>query len=267
MNGVLVVDKPAGPTSHDIVARARRALGTRRVGHAGTLDPMATGVLVLAIGEGTKLVPYLTAADKRYVATVRLGSSTTTLDAEGTVDAEAPVPSGLSVADVERAAERFAGGYAQRVPAVSAVKVEGRRLHERVRRGEVVDAPVREVALRALEVRRVSGADVELALECGKGFYVRAFARDLASALGTVGHLVALRRTRSGAFDVRDAVPAAWLEAARLPKQQGGGSPAEATDEAAQAAARARARIREAVRTVADACGALPALTLTARGS
>ena len=212
--GVVVVDKPGGLTSHDVVASARRALGTRAIGHAGTLDPMATGVLVLAIGRATKLVPYLTAVHKRYEATLRLGVATHSLDADGDVIGHAPVPE-LDVPTVQRAADAFLGRRPQRAPAVSAIRVGGRRLHERVRRGEQVEPPVREVDLRDVRVLAVDGAEVRFVLECGKGFYVRSFGRDLAEALGTVGHLSALRRVASGAFTLSDAVPLDALAQAR----------------------------------------------------
>lgn len=211
-SGVVVVDKPIGPTSHDVVARARRALGTRAIGHAGTLDPMASGVLVLAVGEGTKLVPWLTADDKHYEATLRLGAATASLDAMGEVVETAPVPS-LDVGVVTRAASAFVGLHPQRAPVVSAIKVDGVRLHARARRGEQVEAPVRDVWLHEVEVLGVDavdgsdGLDVRLSLKTGKGFYVRSFGRDLAVALGTVGHLVALRRTASGHFGLGEACP------------------------------------------------------------
>ncbi len=215
VHGVLVVDKPRGPTSHDVVARARRALGTREVGHCGTLDPMATGVLVLAIGEGTKLVPYLTAADKAYEATLRLGVETDSLDADGVVSREVAVPAGLTIARVREVAAQMVGTIAQRVPAVSAVKVDGERLFAKQRRGELVEAPVRDVELRSVRIAGLEANDITLSLECGKGFYVRAFARDLAAALGTVAHLTALRRTRSGAFTLDGAVEIGAIEPGR----------------------------------------------------
>jgi tRNA pseudouridine55 synthase len=208
-HGVLLVDKPAGVSSHGVVAVARRALGTRRVGHAGTLDPMATGLLVLAVGEGLKAMRYLALDDKRYWATLRLGQGTDTLDAQGRVDAEAVVPEGLEMAEVQRAADSFLGESAQRAPVVSAIKRDGVPLYARVRRGEQVQAPVRHVVVHSLHVLsvRADPAEVDLEVACGKGFYVRALGRDLAAKLGTVGHLTALRRTRSGHFDVDDAVP------------------------------------------------------------
>jgi tRNA pseudouridine55 synthase len=223
--GVLVVDKPRGPTSHDVVARVRRALGTREVGHAGTLDPMATGVLVLAIGEATKLVPYLTAADKAYVATVRLGVGTASLDAEGEVTERVAVPEGaLDEASLERALSIERARTKQLPPQVSAIKIGGVAAHAMVRRGEEVVLAPRDVAVRTLTLTAVrrEPPELDLVVECAKGYYVRALARDLASALGTVGHLTALRRTRSGSFGEGEAVsiepPSAdVLRAALLP--------------------------------------------------
>jgi len=205
-HGVLILDKPSGPTSHDMVQRVRRALGVRAVGHAGTLDPLATGVLVLGIGEGTKLLHHLTAADKAYRATVRLGVETDTLDSQGRPNASAAVPDGLNVATVSAVSTRFLGAQQQRAPAFSAIKQAGERLYERARRGEEVDAPERSVVVHALEIVRVERDEIELEVRSGKGFYVRSLARDLARALGTVGHLSALRRTQSGVFSLSDAL-------------------------------------------------------------
>ena len=211
MNGVLVVDKPEGCTSHDVVQRVRRLLDTRRVGHAGTLDPLATGVLIIAVGEGTKLVPYLQHADKRYDVTIRFGVATDTLDAEGRIVDQRPVPA-LDDAMLEEAVARLVGTHPQRVPEYSAVKVEGQALHRRARRGEVIDAPCREVTLHSATVTGVDGALATLSLHCGKGFVVRAFARDLGEAIGTVAHVVRLRRTASGKFSLREAVDLEALE-------------------------------------------------------
>jgi tRNA pseudouridine55 synthase len=215
-DGVLVLDKPSGPTSHDVVRRARRALGTRAVGHAGTLDPMASGVLVLGVGEGTKLLQHLTGADKAYVATVELGVATDSLDADGVVTERADVPP-LTAALVQEVSRRFVGEQLQRAPEISAIKQGGVRLYERARRGEVVEAPEREVVVRELEILAVHERAIELRVASGKGFYVRALARDLAAALGTLGHLSRLRRTHSGKFSLADAVDAgdagAWRHA------------------------------------------------------
>lgn len=213
-HGVLLVDKPAGISSHDVVVKARRALDTRRIGHAGTLDPMATGLLVLAVGEGCKLLRYLALDDKRYDATIRLGSQTDTLDAHGTVIETAPVPAALGLTQVRAAAAAFVGEIVQRVPEISAVKQGGVALHARVRRGEAVSAPERRVRVHAIEVRAVDADEIELGVHSGKGFYVRALARDLARALGTVGHLTALRRLQSGGFSIEQAAPFAELSAA-----------------------------------------------------
>jgi tRNA pseudouridine55 synthase len=215
VQGVLVVDKVRGPTSHDVVAWARKALGTPAIGHAGTLDPMATGVLVLGVGEGTKLTSYLMGQGKTYEATLALGIETDTLDAEGKETERADVPA-LGLADVDVAARAFVGTYLQRAPVVSAIKRGGMRLHERARRGEDVEAPEREVTCEAIDVVAVREREIDLRLRCASGFYVRALARDLARRLGTRGHLSALRRTRSGTFGVETALPGETLrDAAR----------------------------------------------------
>lgn len=205
MNGLLVVDKPAGCTSHDVVQRVRKALRQRSVGHAGTLDPLATGVLVVAVGEGTKLVSHLQSDDKRYEVTIALGSETDSLDADGEVTETADVPS-LDQRTVENALRRFIGRHPQEAPKLSAIKVGGTPLHRRARRGEEIEAPVREVELYEATVDEVSDETLRLSLHCGKGFYVRSLARDVARALGTRGHVKALRRTASGAFSIDDAL-------------------------------------------------------------
>ena len=222
-NGVIVVDKPRGPTSHDVVAHVRRTLGTREVGHAGTLDPMATGVLVLALGEATKLVPWLTAHDKTYAATILLGRGTDTLDADGREDTCAPLGSELldalassqpdAVAPLlENALAAERARDTQIPPAYSAIKTDGQRAFALARRGETPALAPREVRVHRLELvasradmeARLGALDVEL--DVAKGYYVRALARDLAVALGTIGHLTALRRTRSGPFAIAETV-------------------------------------------------------------
>jgi tRNA pseudouridine55 synthase len=203
-SGVLVIDKPRGPTSHDLVSRVRRALRTRHVGHAGTLDPMATGVLVVAVGEATKLVPWLTADDKTYEATIRLGIETDTLDADGEVTRRAPVPANL---DLDAALARERSRTEQIPPAYSAIRVEGRRSHELARAGQAVDLPPRPIEVRALEFVRRDEDAIVVRVHASKGYFVRSLGRDLADALGTVGHLTALRRIRSGAFGIEDARP------------------------------------------------------------
>ena len=245
---MLVIDKARGPTSHDVVAVARRALGTKAIGHTGTLDPMATGVLVLAVGEATKLVNMLTAGDKRYEATLRLGQATHTLDAEGEVTEEAPVPT-LTLERVRELAQRFVGEFDQEVPLVSAVKVDGQALHKAARKGRDVVAPVRRVRVHELEVRAVREHEVELSVHCAKGFYVRSLGRDLARALGTVGHLTQLRRTQNGAFSLADALDFEALRAA-----------ARGSDEQ-------RAQVRERLVPLAQVCESLPRLTLSEAGA
>jgi tRNA pseudouridine55 synthase len=218
-SGILVIDKPRGPTSHDVVAHVRRSLGVRRIGHAGTLDPMATGVLVLAVGEATKLVPWLTAQDKAYEATIALGAETDTLDAEGrTIRVAAIGPElrsalsaslAISVAPILQAvlaAERARSS--QVPPSFSAIKRDGERAYTRARRGVSPALEPRDVVVRSLHLGECTADPprLSLALVVGKGYYVRALARDLTSALGTVGHLTRLRRTRSGCFLQDEAV-------------------------------------------------------------
>ncbi|MFD7657573.1 tRNA pseudouridine(55) synthase TruB [Actinosynnema sp. NPDC059797] len=213
--GLVVVDKPSGMTSHDVVARVRRILGTRKVGHAGTLDPMATGVLVLGIERATKLLGHLALDSKAYLSTIRLGASTTTDDAEGEVVATADaseVPE-----DAIRAGIARLTGPIQQVPSsVSAVKVDGKRAYARVRGGEVVELPARPVTVHRFDVlslRREEGAtELDVMIECSSGTYVRALARDLGADLGVGGHLANLRRTRVGPFDLRVARTLARLE-------------------------------------------------------
>ena len=205
MNGILIVDKPAGCTSHDVVQRVRKALRQRSVGHAGTLDPLATGVLVVAVGEGTKLVSHLQSDDKRYQVTIALGAETDSHDADGEVTETADVPP-LDAAMVEQALQPFIGCHPQEAPKLSAIKVGGTPLHRRVRRGEDVEAPVREVDLYEATVDEVSQDALRLSLHCGKGFYVRSLARDLALALGTLGYVKVLRRTASGAFSIENGL-------------------------------------------------------------
>jgi tRNA pseudouridine55 synthase len=205
MNGVLIVDKPTGCTSHDVVQRVRKAIRQRSVGHAGTLDPLATGVLVVAIGEGTKLVSHLQSDDKRYEVSIALGAETDSLDADGEVIDTADVPK-LDRAAVEQALKPFIGRQPQTAPKLSAIKIGGTPLHRRMRRGEEVEAPVREVELYEATVVDVGQETIGLRLHCGKGFYVRSLARDLARALGTLGYVKHLRRTASGPFSIDSAL-------------------------------------------------------------
>lgn len=206
--GVVVVDKPGGLTSHDVVARVRRLAGTRKVGHAGTLDPMATGVLVVGVGRATRLLGHLMLTEKAYDATIRLGQTTTTDDAEGELVASAPVQ-GLTGEAVRAAAADLVGDLLQVPTAVSAIKVDGRRAYERVRAGEDVELAARPVTVHELVVhdlrRGPETLDLDVSVRCSSGTYVRALARDLGAALGVGGHLAALRRTAVGPYDLAAA--------------------------------------------------------------
>jgi tRNA pseudouridine55 synthase len=221
-DGLLVIDKPGGLTSHDVVARARRALGTRKVGHAGTLDPMATGVLVLGVGRATRLLGHLTLSDKTYTATIRLGVATNTDDAEGEVIARRPVA--VEATELARAMAALTGDIDQVPAAVSAIKVGGVRSYTRARAGETVTLPARPVHVATFELlaRRDGLAaapgpagpagpvgpvtDLDVVVACSSGTYIRALARDLGEALGCGGHLTALRRERVGPFGLAAAI-------------------------------------------------------------
>lgn len=216
-SGLLVIDKPAGLTSHQVVARVRRVFGTRKVGHAGTLDPMATGVLIVGLNRATRLLGHLALSDKAYLATVRLGAATTTDDAEGEAIAGADA-SGLTAQAIETEMAGLRGEIAQRPSTVSAIKVDGKRAYARVRAGEDVELRARPVVVsrfEALAVRFDDGfCDVDVAVECSSGTYVRALARDLGAALAVGGHLTMLRRTRIGRFTLEAAVELDSLDSA-----------------------------------------------------
>jgi tRNA pseudouridine55 synthase len=203
--GLVIVDKPAGITSHDVVARVRRLAGTRKVGHAGTLDPMATGVLVLGVERATRLLGHLMLTEKRYDATVRLGQTSTTDDAEGELGEPVDV-GGLSEEAVRAAFATQVGDLLQVPTAVSAIKVDGKRAYQRVRDGEQVELKARPVTVHELVVHaiRYDGpfVDVEVSVRCSSGTYIRAIARDVGVALGVGGHLTALRRTAVGPYDL-----------------------------------------------------------------
>lgn len=205
MSGLVVVDKPAGWTSHDVVGRMRRLAGTRKVGHAGTLDPMATGVLVLGVGRATRLLGHLQLVDKEYLATIRLGVRTVTDDAEGEV-VETTDASGIDSGAIARGVAALTGEIEQVPSSVSAVKIDGKRSYARVRAGEDVQIPPRRVTVSTFEVGEVRHdrgvVDVDVRVECSSGTYVRALARDLGAGLGVGGHLTMLRRTRVGAFGI-----------------------------------------------------------------
>ncbi|HEX6070263.1 MAG TPA: tRNA pseudouridine(55) synthase TruB [Longimicrobiaceae bacterium] len=263
LNGVLPVDKPEGPTSHDVVAAARRALGLRRIGHTGTLDPFATGLLLLCLGPSTRLAEYLTALPKSYSATLRLGVATDTDDCTGEVvstsdawrtltreQVEAALrlqvgeilqrPPSYSAKTVEAALRRQVGEILQRPPAYSAKKVEGERMYAAARRGVAVEREPVAVTIRAIRVLRYDPPEVDLEVDCESGTYIRAIARDAGEALGVGGHLTRLRRTRVGDHAVTDALP---LE--RLPDA---------------------AAVADALLTPAEALRHLPAVVVPAEG-
>ncbi|HZS39008.1 MAG TPA: tRNA pseudouridine(55) synthase TruB [Polyangia bacterium] len=206
MNGVLVVDKPRGPTSFDVVARVRRATGVKRVGHAGTLDPMASGVLPVCVGEATKLVPFLMAGEKVYVAEARLGVTTDTFDADGKILDERDA-SHVTRAEVEAALAGFVGAIRQVPPMHSALRVGGKRLYELAREGVEIEREPRDVHIFEARVDDFTDGRVRFTIRCGKGTYVRSLAADLGARLGTGAHLIALRRTRVGRFTVEQAIP------------------------------------------------------------
>ena len=209
---ILLVDKPAGFTSHDVVAKCRKILGTRKIGHAGTLDPMATGLLVLGVEAGTKLLTYIVGNDKTYEATIRLGQTRVTDDCEGEVLAEAD-PTALekiTFTDIEKEIESFLGIIEQVPSSVSAIKVDGERAYDLVRGGQEVKLKSRQVEVSQFEVigeirKSTSFIDLDVVVSCSSGTYIRALARDLGKALGVGGHLTSLRRTRIGKFEVSEA--------------------------------------------------------------
>lgn len=208
-DGFLIVDKAAGMTSHDVVAVARKALGTRKVGHAGTLDPMATGVLVLGFGNGTRLLQYITDGDKSYRATIVLGASTVTDDSEGEVISTADA-SQVTDPEIKRVLASMIGTIAQRPSSVSAVKVGGERAYDRVRAGETFELAAREVTITQLDIQAIrhleKTTEVDIEVTCSAGTFIRAIARDLGIALSVGGHLSALRRTRVAGFTENQAI-------------------------------------------------------------
>ncbi len=203
-SGILLVDKPQGLTSHDVVARTRKAAGTRKVGHAGTLDPMATGLLVVGINSSTRLLTYLVGLDKEYFATIRLGQRTDSDDADGVV-LEAISAGSITDAQIEAGVAKLRGPISQVPSTVSAIKVDGKRAYALAREGEQVVLKPRPVTIGALEVLSRDGDDVRVRVECSSGTYIRALARDLGADLGVGAHLTALRRTRIGPFSIDGA--------------------------------------------------------------
>jgi tRNA pseudouridine55 synthase len=258
VEGVLPIDKPAGPTSHDMVARARRALGTRRVGHTGTLDPFASGLLLLCIGRATRIAEYLSGMDKRYTAIVRLGVDTDTEDATGTVITEQDANS-VTRSDVESALHAQRGRILQTPPAYSAKKVGGERSYRLAREGRAVDLEPVSVSIHHLEITYCAAPDVHLDITCSSGTYIRAIARDLGAALGVGAHLTALRRTAVGSHSVADAISADDLEA-MVHAHSAAHRAAAATDVIASAFD----ALRSGLITTLDALGTMPRIDLSA---
>ena len=207
MHGFALINKAPGVTSHDVVAQARKRYGTKKVGHAGTLDPMATGVLVLGIGSATRLLQYVTDGTKKYEATIRLGQSTHTDDREGEVVATTNA-AGISEDEIKSGIKNFIGKIKQKPSSVSAIKIDGKRAHQRVRDGEVVDIPARDVEVMDIEIANISivgeFADVQVTVTCSAGTYIRAIARDLGDLLKVGGHLTSLNRTLVSPFDISE---------------------------------------------------------------
>jgi len=217
MDGFLLVDKASGMTSHDVVAKIRRRFGTKRVGHAGTLDPMATGVLVLGLGNATRLLQYVVDGTKGYSATIALGKSTVTDDREGEIliTATPELISQVTDADIARVLGEMVGTISQRPSSVSAIKVAGKTGHERVRAGEEFELPSREVTITSIDIHSITrssdGISIELSVICSAGTYIRAIARDLGIALAVGGHLTSLRRTLVSPFEIAECV--GWEDA------------------------------------------------------
>jgi tRNA pseudouridine55 synthase len=213
VSGVLVIDKPVGMTSHDVVQVVRRGTNIRRAGHTGTLDPRASGVLVVLVGPAVRLSEFVSASDKRYQATIRFGSTTDTFDAEGKVTHTAPVPT-LAEDEMDRVLQTFVGEIEQVPPPYSAIKVEGRKAYEMAREGEEVNLAPRKINVYSLELLEWSSPEAVIDVFCSSGTYVRSLANDLGAKLGCGAHLVGLRRTKSGRFTLRDAVPLRRLQEA-----------------------------------------------------
>ncbi|YCM43759.1 tRNA pseudouridine(55) synthase TruB [Verrucomicrobiaceae bacterium 227] len=212
-SGVLLIDKASGMTSHDVVAIARRQLNMKKIGHCGTLDPMATGLLMLVINRATKIQDLLMSEDKNYTGTLTLGATTSTQDKEGEIVEEKEVPD-LSEEEIKAAFECFTGNFEQIPPMVSAIKKNGVPLYKLARKGQVVERAPRPVHVTNYEVSRVELPEVDFSVDCSKGFYVRTYAHDIGEKLGCGAHLSGLRRTRSGRFTLERAVPVEVLKKA-----------------------------------------------------
>jgi tRNA pseudouridine55 synthase len=210
-SGVLLIDKAPEMTSHDVVAIARRALNTKKIGHCGTLDPMATGLLMLVIGRATKIQDLLMSEDKQYQGTITLGTSTSTQDRQGEVLETKPVPD-FTAEEIKRVFDGFVGPFEQMPPMVSAIKKDGVPLYKLARKGQTIERDLRPVHITSYEITRLELPEIDFTVNCSKGFYVRTYAHDIGERLGCCGHLSALRRTRSGKFTLDRAVPVADLK-------------------------------------------------------
>lgn len=206
MEGVLNIDKPIGLTSHDVVGRVRRLSGTRRVGHTGTLDPLATGILVICLGRATRLVEYVVGRPKTYTATIRLGQTTNTYDAEGEITAEQTLPDNLGLAEIRPYLDQFRGEIAQTPPMYSAIKKDGQPLYKLARQGKTLELEPRHVTIYELDILAWKQPDLSIQIRCSAGTYIRSIAHDLGQLLGYGGHLIQLRRTAVGSFNLNSAV-------------------------------------------------------------
>jgi len=217
LDGVLLVDKPTDHTSHDVIARLRGKLKMKRIGHAGTLDPMATGVLIVLVGKATRASQYLMSLDKEYAGTIKLGTVTNTQDAEGEVLETRPVPP-LTDAEVQAMAQSFIGDQYQMPPMFSAIKIDGVPLYKSARKGEEVEREPRFVRISSFELTRIAPPEIDFVIRCTKGTYVRTIAHDFGAKIGCGGHLSALRRTATGKFTVAQCLTLDQIQAMTLPE-------------------------------------------------
>jgi len=217
LDGVLLVDKPTDHTSHDVIARLRGKLKTRRIGHAGTLDPMATGLLIVLVGKATRVSQYLISLDKEYTGTISLGKVTSTQDAEGEVLETRPVPP-LQDEQLRTTAKSFIGDQYQTPPMFSAIKIDGVPLYKKARKGEEVDREPRFIRVSAFELTRIAVPEIDFVLRCSKGTYVRTIAHDFGQRVGCGAHLSALRRTAAGKFNVGQSLTLDQINALSLPE-------------------------------------------------
>lgn len=209
MDGLLLIDKPVGWTSHDVVAKLRGVLKIRAIGHAGTLDPFATGLLILGIGKGTKRLTALVGVDKEYLATIRLGATSDTFDTEGVIVPNVGVIHELPIPEIEHALDQFRGGYEQSAPIYSAKKIGGKKLYDLARAGKATEEmrPKKQVTIEQITIEQYSWPDLKIWVKCGSGTYIRSLADDIGRALGVGGYCLELRRTKVGDFDVKNALP------------------------------------------------------------